>query len=157
MNVAGKPLGTSQTVDLDRFRLRRFIDELAGTDELETHTAPIDLLFTDVVMPRMSGSELAAEARRMQPGVKVLYTSGYTRNAVDHNGRLDPGVEMIAKPFTFEGLAQKVRDVLDSGDGSVLVVDENRADLEIARKALSQSGFHSEIAATATEALASDR
>jgi CheY-like chemotaxis protein len=135
------------------YRVLEAHDGPSALHQMERFDGEIDLLFTDVVMPRMSGSELAAEARRMQPGVKVLYTSGYTRNAVDHNGRLDPGVEMIAKPFTFEGLAQKVRDVLDSGDGSVLVVDENRADLEIARKALSQSGFHSEIAATATEAL----
>jgi CheY-like chemotaxis protein len=135
------------------YRVLEAHDGSSALHQMERFDGEIDLLFTDVVMPRMSGSELAAQARRMQPGVKVLYTSGYTRNAVDHNGRLDPGVEMIAKPFTFEGLAQKVRDVLDSGDGSVLVVDENPADLEIARKALSESGFHSEIAATATEAL----
>jgi CheY-like chemotaxis protein len=132
-------------------------DGPSALHQIERFDGIIDLLFTDVVMPRMSGSELSAEVRRLHPGIKVLYTSGYTRNAVDHNGRLDPGVEMIAKPFTFEGLAQKVRDVLDSGDGSVLVVAEDMTELMLAREALGQAGMRSEMAATATEALSKIR
>ena len=132
-------------------------DGTSALHQLEKFDGAIDLLFTDVVMPRMSGSQLTAEARKLQPGLKVLYTSGYTRNAVDHNGRLDPGVEMIAKPFTFEGLAQRVRDVLDSGNGSVLVVDADPARLEQARKALAAGGLRSEVAGTATEALGKAR
>ena len=96
-----------------------------GYKVLEAHDGPaalrllqrqgqaVDLLFTDVVMPGMSGRELADTARQHQPGLKLLYTSGYTRNAIVHAGRLDHGVEMIAKPFTYQALAQKVRDVLD--------------------------------------------
>jgi len=135
------------------YRVLEAHDAPSALYQMERFDGEIDLLFTDVVMPRMSGAQLGTEVRRLQPGIKVLYTSGYTRNAVDHNGRLDPGVEMIAKPFTFEGLAQKVRDVLDSGDGSVLIVGESGADLELAREALTASRLRSEFAATASEAL----
>ena len=73
----------------------------------------VDLLFTDVVLPGRSGRALADEAVRLRPGLKVLYTTGYSRNAIVHHGRLDPGVQLITKPFTFEQLAARVRDVLD--------------------------------------------
>jgi CheY-like chemotaxis protein len=73
----------------------------------------IDLLFTDVVMPDVNGARLADEARRRRPELRVLFTTGYTRNAVVHNGVLDPGVDMIGKPFTLDALATKVRLVLD--------------------------------------------
>lgn len=73
----------------------------------------IDLLFTDVVLPGKSGRVLADEAAVLRPGLKVLYTTGYSRNAIVHHGRLDPGVELISKPFTFEQLAGRIRDVLD--------------------------------------------
>jgi len=73
----------------------------------------IDLLFTDVVLPGRSGRELADAARAMLPDLKVLFTTGYSRNAIIHQGRLDPGVHLLSKPFTFEQLACRVRDVLD--------------------------------------------
>jgi len=76
----------------------------------------IDLLFTDVVMPGgMNGRELADEAQRRRPGLKVLFTTGYTRNAIVHEGRLDKGVDMIGKPFTFQDLGVRVRKILDRG------------------------------------------
>jgi two-component SAPR family response regulator len=75
------------------------------------------LLFTDVVMPDVNGAKLAEEARRRYPTLKVLFTTGYTRNAVVHNGVLDPGVEMIGKPFTLDALALKLRLVLESPIG----------------------------------------
>ena len=75
----------------------------------------IALLFTDVGLPGgMNGRQLADEARRRRPDLKVLFTSGYARNAIVHHGRLDPGVQLITKPFTFAGLAAKFRQVLDS-------------------------------------------
>ncbi len=77
-------------------------------------TRGIDLLFTDVVMAGMSGRQLADEVLREFPGIKVLFTTGYTKNAVVQNGVLEPGVAMIAKPFSISDLAQKVRAVLDS-------------------------------------------
>ena len=74
----------------------------------------IKLLFTDVVMPEINGRKLADEALKKRPDLKVLFTTGYTRNAVVHGGVLDPDVNFISKPFTIEQLAGKVRAVLDS-------------------------------------------
>jgi len=74
---------------------------------------PIDLLFTDVVMPgSLRSPELARKARERLPGLAVLFTSGYTENAIVHGGRLDPGVDLLGKPYTREALARKVRHVL---------------------------------------------
>jgi CheY-like chemotaxis protein len=74
----------------------------------------ITLLFTDVGLPGgMNGRQLADEALRRRPALKVLFTSGYARNAIVHHGRLDPGVHLITKPFTFSALAAKIRGVLD--------------------------------------------
>jgi CheY-like chemotaxis protein len=74
----------------------------------------VDLLFTDVVMPDgMNGRQLADEAIRRRPGLKVLFTTGYTRNAIVHHGRLDPGVHMIGKPYTFDELGTHIRALLD--------------------------------------------
>ena len=73
----------------------------------------ISLLFTDVVMPDMSGRELVDVLRRANADLKVLYTTGYTRNAIVHNGILDPGTQLLPKPFTVEDLAAKVRSILD--------------------------------------------
>ena len=75
--------------------------------------ADVNLLFTDVVMPDMNGKKLADEAVRRRPGLKVLFTTGYTANAVVHGGVLDPGVKFISKPFSMDQLATKVRAVLD--------------------------------------------
>jgi CheY-like chemotaxis protein len=74
----------------------------------------VDLLFTDVVLPGLNGRELADQALTLRPDLRVLFTTGYTRNAIVHNGRLDDDVSLITKPFTFEGLASKVRKLLDS-------------------------------------------
>jgi CheY-like chemotaxis protein len=79
---------------------------------LETDVS-FGLLFTDVVMPDMNGKQLADRVRELRPGVKVLYTTGYTRNAVIHNGMLDRDVSFLPKPFTIQQLATKVRQVLD--------------------------------------------
>jgi CheY-like chemotaxis protein len=77
--------------------------------------ASVDLLFTDVVLPGMSGRELANRALAVRPDLPVLYTTGYTRNAIIHNGRLDPGVQLLSKPFAQHDLARKVREMLDAG------------------------------------------
>lgn len=73
----------------------------------------IDLLFTDVIMPDLNGRLLAEAAREKRPGLPVLYTTGYTRNAIVHNGMLDHDVAFLAKPFTMRQLAEKVRQVID--------------------------------------------
>ncbi len=74
----------------------------------------VDLLFTDVVLPGgANGRELANRARREYPSLPVLYTTGYTRNAIVHQGRLDADVELLNKPYTQQDLARKVREMLD--------------------------------------------
>jgi CheY-like chemotaxis protein len=73
----------------------------------------VTLLFTDMVMPGMTGRELAERAVLQHPDLKVLYTTGYTRNGIVHGGRLDAGVELLPKPFSIDQLARKVRSVLD--------------------------------------------
>jgi signal transduction histidine kinase len=86
----------------------------AGALEILDRDNEIDLLFSDVVMPGgMNGRQLADEAIRRRPGLKVLFTTGYTRNAIVHHGRLDPGIHLITKPFTYATLAGKVRELLD--------------------------------------------
>ena len=84
-------------------------DALATLDRV----ADVKLLFTDVVMPDVNGRKLADEAVRRRPGLKVIFTTGYTANAVVHDGALDQGVHFISKPFTLNQLAAKVRAVLD--------------------------------------------
>jgi PAS domain S-box-containing protein len=85
----------------------------------EQHPAPIHLLLTDVVLPRMSGQKLAERLARTQSGLRVLYMSGYTHGAIVNHGALDPGTAFIQKPFTPEALAHKLRTVLDSSATSV--------------------------------------
>jgi len=77
----------------------------------------VSLLFTDVVLPGKSGRALSDMATRVRPGLKVLFTTGYSRNAIVHNGRLDAGVSLLGKPFTFDQLARQVREVLDQEQG----------------------------------------
>jgi two-component SAPR family response regulator len=76
-------------------------------------TGHIDLLFTDVVMPHMSGKELADRVRALYPHTKILFTSAYTENAIVHQGVLNPGITLLQKPFTPSALAHKVREVLE--------------------------------------------
>ncbi|WP_129793174.1 PAS domain S-box protein [Sphingosinicella sp. CPCC 101087] len=74
----------------------------------------IDMLFTDVVLPGgTSGAILAEQARQARPGLRILFTTGYARDAIVHDGRLDPGIDLVAKPFTHAELAMRVREVLD--------------------------------------------
>jgi PAS domain S-box-containing protein len=95
----------------------RVIEAADGTSALraiEQHDGRIDLLFTDVVLPGgMTGAVLAQRARELRPDLKVLFTTGYARNAIVHHGRLDAGVELLTKPFTYAALAAKIRAMLD--------------------------------------------
>jgi CheY-like chemotaxis protein len=72
-----------------------------------------DLLLTDVVLPGKNGRELANEVERRRPGIKVIFMTGYSRNAIVHHGRLDRGTELIPKPLTEAVLARRIRIVLD--------------------------------------------
>jgi two-component system cell cycle sensor histidine kinase/response regulator CckA len=77
------------------------------------HTPSIDVILTDVIMPGGSGPELTRQLVSRRPGLKVIYMSGYTEDAITHHGVLDPGIAFIHKPFTAERLGQKIREVLD--------------------------------------------
>ncbi len=125
------PKGGSETILLaeDDSALRDMVREilerggytvLAGErpeDILQTalsHAGPIHLMLTDVVMPRMSGRDLAARIQAQQPGMRVLYMSGYTDEAISQHGILEPGIHFIEKPFAPESLLRKVREALDA-------------------------------------------
>ena len=78
------------------------------------HSGAIDLVLTDVVMPKASGKEIAELIKSIRPDARVLFMSGYTDEAIVHHGVLDSGVEFIQKPFTPASLARKVREVIES-------------------------------------------
>ena len=88
-------------------------DSAAALKLLDADKA-FDLLLTDVVLPGKNGRELASEVERRRPGTKVIFMTGYSRNAIVHNGRLDRGTELISKPLTEAVLARRVRLVLDN-------------------------------------------
>jgi signal transduction histidine kinase len=94
------------------YRVLEAADAKSALDIL--HQIPnVDLLFTDVVMPGgMGGRELSEAARALRPDIKVLFTSGYTENSIVHNGKLDPGIELLSKPYRREQLAIKLRKLL---------------------------------------------
>jgi two-component system cell cycle sensor histidine kinase/response regulator CckA len=79
----------------------------------ESHGGPIHLLLTDVVMPEMGGPEVASRLSVLRPGIKVLYMSGYTNDAVLRRGLLDAGVAFLQKPFSRNEVARRVRELLD--------------------------------------------
>ena len=125
---------------------------------------PIDLLFTDVVMPgQLRSPELARQAKALHPGIGVLFTSGYTQNAIVHGGRLDPGVELLSKPYGREQLARKVRSVLSArtpvavvpapSTRRILLVEDNVELLEMTCELLRQLAFDVTGAGTGEEAL----
>ena len=96
------------------YRVLKAVDAASALNVIESGI-PIDLLFTDVVMPgQLKSPELARKARERLPDIAVLFTSGYTENSIVHGGRLDAGVELLSKPYTKEALARKFRHVLSN-------------------------------------------
>jgi PAS domain S-box-containing protein len=115
----------------------------------------IQLMFTDVGLPGgMNGRQLAEAARQQRHKLKVLFTTGYARNAIVHDGRVDPGVQLLTKPFTYVALAGKLRDLLDarSAPARVLVVEDELLIQMLAIESLEQLGFKVESAGSASEA-----
>jgi PAS domain S-box-containing protein len=130
-------------------------DGQAGLKLLEFHPH-IKILFTDVGLPGgMNGRQLADEARRRRPHLRVLFTTGYARNAIVHDGRLDPGVQLITKPYSQAALSTKLRDMLDSSEGPrrILLVEDEPLIQMLATDFLEEVGFKVDTAGTAREAL----
>ena len=96
------------------YRVIEASDGETALEQLAAGGERVDLLFTDVVLPGITGAVLAEKAEALRPGLKVLFTTGYARNAIVHHGRLDPGVELLSKPFTYADLAARIRDLLDA-------------------------------------------
>jgi signal transduction histidine kinase/CheY-like chemotaxis protein len=95
------------------YRVLKAVDAQSALVILQSGV-PIELLFTDVVMPGpVRSPELARQARELHPDIEVLFTSGYTENAIVHGGRLDAGVQLLSKPYSREELARKLRQLLD--------------------------------------------
>ena len=131
LNAAAIPRGSGETILLAEddpdvrsfaadglrelgYRVVEAMDGHVALRLLDAHRE-IALLFTDVGLPGgMNGRQLADEALRRRIGLKVVFTSGYARNAIVHHGRLDSGVELLVKPFTFTALATKIRSILDN-------------------------------------------
>jgi CheY-like chemotaxis protein len=111
------------------------------------HHPEVMLLFTDVGLPGMNGRELVERARAARPGIRVLFTTGYARNAIVHQGRLDPGVDLLTKPFTRAQLATRIREILDTapsvpaGDRIALIIDDEPLVRMFLAEALSEQGF----------------
>jgi signal transduction histidine kinase len=100
-----------------RYQVIEASDATSALAHVDNGKGRIDLLLTDVVLPGMNGRRLADEVVARTNGIKVLFMTGYSRNAIVHHGRLDPKVEMIQKPFTEAALAARIRDLLDQGSG----------------------------------------
>lgn len=124
----GMPRGTEHLLVVEDNELVRLhvVEQLRGLGYRVTHAncgeqaleklqeiGEVALLFTDVVMPGMSGRELAEQVAKLRPGVKIIFTSGYTQDTMVHNGRLEAGVHLLSKPYRPQQLARRIREVLD--------------------------------------------
>jgi PAS domain S-box-containing protein len=123
------------------------------------HHPEVNLLFTDVGLPGINGRQLVDEAHRRRPDLRVLFTTGYARNAIVHQGRLDPGLELLTKPFTRTQLATRIRDVLDARPGpragrrTALVVEDEPLVRMFVADTLAVSGYEVVQAASAREGM----
>jgi signal transduction histidine kinase len=102
-----------ETLEGLNYRIRRAPNADVALSDYQRDPSPIDLLLTDVVMPGMNGRQFADEMQKRQPGLRVLFMTGYSRNAIVHQGRLDAGVSLLQKPIAQATLAGKVREMLD--------------------------------------------
>jgi PAS domain S-box-containing protein len=122
---------------------------------IEGHSE-IDLLFTDVGLPGgMNGRQLADAVHRIRPDLRVLFTTGYARNAIVHGGRLDPGVQLLPKPFTYAGLASRLAEILGSksAEPRVLLVEDEILVQMLVKEQLSSLGCKVEVAGSLAQAM----
>jgi two-component system, cell cycle sensor histidine kinase and response regulator CckA len=103
----------AEILEMNGYTVLQAGDGPSALELLRRHRGTIELLVTDVVMPGMSGPEVAQAVTSMRPGTQVLYTSGYTDSAIGHHGVLEPEVAFLQKPFSADDLTRKVRGLLD--------------------------------------------
>ncbi len=103
-----------QYLETQGYKILEAEDSAAALQIVEGHRGTIDMLLTDVIMPGMNGRELAVQVSKQLPEIRVLYMSGYTENAIGHDGTLDAGINLLQKPFGLPVLRDRVREVLDS-------------------------------------------
>ena len=103
-----------QYLEKQGYRILEAEDGAAALQIVDGHRGKIDLLLTDVVMPGMNGRELAGQITAQRPEIRVLYMSGYTENAIGHDGLLETGINLLQKPFSLPTLKERVRELLDS-------------------------------------------
>jgi CheY-like chemotaxis protein len=123
-----------QYLETQGYKILEAEDGAAALQIVDGHKGTIDLLLTDVIMPGMNGRELAAKITRLLPGIRVLYMSGYTENAVGHDGMLDAGINLLQKPFSLPALKDRVQEVLDSEPIPLALTMSPRAGSTLAEK-----------------------
>lgn len=100
------------------YRVRAVSNAEAALSIIEQRKKPLDLLLTDVVMPGLNGAQLGKRAKEIRPELPILYMTGFTRNAIVHQGRLDEGLQLLQKPISQAQLATRVRDLLNANDSA---------------------------------------
>src|ERR1700677_3609846 len=123
-----------QYLENQGYKILEAEDGAAALQIVDGHKGVIDLLLTDVIMPGMNGRELAVHITKLLPEVRVLYMSGYTENAVGHDGTLDVGINLLQKPFSLPALKDRVREVLDSEPIPLEVAMQHLADAVFERR-----------------------
>jgi PAS domain S-box-containing protein len=123
-----------QYLETQGYKILEAEDGAAALQIVDGHQGVIDLLLTDVIMPGMNGRELATHITKLLPDVRVLYMSGYTENAVGHDGTLDVGINLLQKPFSLPALKDRVREVLDSEPIPLEVVMQSQGSSVLEKK-----------------------
>ena len=123
-----------QYLEIQGYKILEAEDGAAALQIVDGYQGTIDLLLTDVVMPGMNGRELATHISKLLPEVRVLYMSGYTENAIGHDGTLDPGINLLQKPFSLPALKDRVREVLDSEPIPLEVIMASRSGTSVLEK-----------------------
>jgi PAS domain S-box-containing protein len=111
-----------QYLETQGYKILEAEDGAAALQIVDGYQSEIDLLLTDVVMPGLSGRELAGQIVKLRPGIRVLYMSGYAENAIGHDGMIHVGINLLQKPFSLPALKDRVREVLDSEPAPMEVV-----------------------------------
>jgi CheY-like chemotaxis protein len=102
-----------ETLEGLNYRVRKAPNADVALSDFTRDPSAFDLLLTDIVMPGMNGRQFADEMLKRQPTLKVLFMTGYSRNAIVHHGRLDAGVSLLQKPIAQAALASKIREMID--------------------------------------------